>query len=235
MANPSAGSLGRTTIIQRRSTPASDRLQWIEGSTKVQPCGDRSRGLCLRDAAQCQRGLAARQVTADRRARLPWQAARPERRVERREAGRDHVARDRRQRVRSCVSCRTARGFEDMIRRRCQCECPGGQSIPVIPDRRLVAVPKADCGAAPATLEPRESGGKRSVRRLHCRVDDRTNVLFVKCRQIRGATFGALFIAAASSMSCSGAGRGRRTRRARPPNARVQRGRVYGTQNRLLQ
>ncbi len=67
----------------------ADRLHRVEGAGEVQPGHDVTAGLGLRDAAQRQRGLAARRTTADDDAGLRRQPRRPEDGIQRREAGGD--------------------------------------------------------------------------------------------------------------------------------------------------
>jgi hypothetical protein len=72
-----------------RPDAAGDRLDRVEGGGEVQPGDDRAGGLGLRRQAQGEGRPAARQVAPERDAHASWQAARPEDRVERREAGRE--------------------------------------------------------------------------------------------------------------------------------------------------
>jgi hypothetical protein len=61
---------------------ATHRFVGIERTGKVEVSNDRSGRLRLRHPAQRERCLAAREVTADRRTCLAWQAARPKCRIE---------------------------------------------------------------------------------------------------------------------------------------------------------
>ena len=68
---------------------AGDRLDRVERAGEVQPGDDRTVGLGLRGEAERERRLARAGVPAECHAGAPWQAARPEDRVECREAGPD--------------------------------------------------------------------------------------------------------------------------------------------------
>jgi hypothetical protein len=67
--------------------PTGDRLDRVERAGEVQPGDDRARGLGLRGKPQGERRPAARQVAPEGDAHAPRQAARPQDRIERREAG----------------------------------------------------------------------------------------------------------------------------------------------------
>lgn len=69
--------------------PAGDRLDRIEAPGEIEPGDDPAGGLGLRRDPEGERRPPARAATADRDARAPRQAARPEDRVELREPGRD--------------------------------------------------------------------------------------------------------------------------------------------------
>ena len=68
---------------------AGDRLDRVEAAREVEPGDDRAGGLGLGGEPEDERRPAARAVAADRDAGRPWQAARPQDGVERREAGVD--------------------------------------------------------------------------------------------------------------------------------------------------
>ena len=78
-----------------RPDPAGDGLDRVEGLREVEPGRDRARRLGLRDEPQGERRPPARKVSPERQAQPPWQAARPEDRVELGETGREDPRRIR--------------------------------------------------------------------------------------------------------------------------------------------
>ena len=69
--------------------PAGDRLDWVEAARQVEPGDDRALRLGLGGDAQAEGRATARALAADRDAGRLRQAARPEDRIERGEAGAD--------------------------------------------------------------------------------------------------------------------------------------------------
>jgi hypothetical protein len=76
-----------------RPDPASDGLDGVEGLRKIEPGDDRAGRLGLRDESQGECRPAAREVSPERQAEPPWQAARTEDRVEIGESGREDPGR----------------------------------------------------------------------------------------------------------------------------------------------
>ena len=89
MARPSSSVSGRDDHEPFEPDAAGDRLDRVEAARQVEPGHDRARDLGLGGEPEDERRPAARAVAADRDAGRPRQAARPEDRVERREAGVD--------------------------------------------------------------------------------------------------------------------------------------------------
>lgn len=72
---------------------ATDSLERVEGAGEIEEGHDGTASLCLGHRAERERRLAARGVTANRRACLTWQSTRPKERVELRETSRDDSVR----------------------------------------------------------------------------------------------------------------------------------------------
>jgi hypothetical protein len=122
--------------------PTTNRFERIKRTREVEVGDDRSGRLCLGDPAQCKRRLAAREIAANRGARLSRQTARAEGRVQRGEPGRDDVAAKRRERMIRRLSL----GLEAR-RERSFGRDPGAGS-------------QTDCSASPARFEVGKRGAE---------------------------------------------------------------------------
>ncbi len=141
--------------------PPADRLEGVERVSQIEEGDDRSGGLCLCHAAERERGLAARGVPADRRARRARQAAGTKHRVEGGEAGGDDVVRARRERVRGRLRRKWVEG-----RRERPFGCRRGRygSDPGVGRGDACAVSEPDRRASPARFQVGEGGCEGVVR-----------------------------------------------------------------------
>ena len=192
---------GREDHQPLQSDPASDRLDRIERSGKVQPRHDGARGLDFRGQPQGESGPAAGSIAPHGHARGSWQAAGPEDGIERREPGRDDVPCRADITCRDGVPCRadvTRRSGHlrgDLPGRGSGCRPrhggrPGGGRVRLIRERhggqRSHRLPEPTRrGRSPASLEGRQRGRHVGGSDAHRSADYRTDVLVWQAESLR--------------------------------------------------